>query len=272
MNLGKKVNKVRVELDASGIKRLSDDEIKVILRGADDLIMSGGRALLAKILAGSKDKKLLELELNLSPVYGAFKGQSQKEILSKIDWMILNRYLAIEYDYRLPLLVFTNKGWEIEKVTYADELICRLEQAAANQEYEIVETLQERDRGLILLLLDKIESSGKRELVTILEAWKGIAYKKVKTRIQEVIEKLGKGESAYPPQKQNKIQVVSMQALKEWRSIPEVHRKQLERNVWCASCSDVVQFQNYVVEENRGIISLHGVCKNCGNQIVRVVN
>jgi hypothetical protein len=44
--------------------------------GADDLIMSGGRALLAKILAGSKDKKLLELELDTSPVYGAFKGQS----------------------------------------------------------------------------------------------------------------------------------------------------------------------------------------------------
>jgi hypothetical protein len=50
--MGKKVKRVRVELDASGIKQLSDHEIKTILRGADDLIMSGGRALLAKILAG----------------------------------------------------------------------------------------------------------------------------------------------------------------------------------------------------------------------------
>jgi hypothetical protein len=193
--MGKKVNKVRVELDANGIKRLPDEEIKAILRGADDLIMSGGRALLAKILAGLKDKKLLELELNLSPVYGVFRGQSQKEILSKIDWMILNHYLAIEYDYRLPFLVYTNKGWEIERETYADELFGKLEQATANQEYGIVETLQNRDRGLILLLLDRIEASGKRELVTILEAWNEIAYKKVKTRIQDVIEKLVKGES-----------------------------------------------------------------------------
>jgi hypothetical protein len=34
--------------------------------------MSGGRAMLAKIMAGSKDKKLLELKLDQSPVYGAF--------------------------------------------------------------------------------------------------------------------------------------------------------------------------------------------------------
>lgn len=269
--MGKKVNRVNVELDANGIKKLSDHEIKVILRGADDLIMSGGRALLAKILAGSKDKKLLELELNLSPVYGAFRGQSQKEILAKIDWMILHHYLAIEYDYRLPLLVYTDKGWEIERETYAEELLGKLKQAAADQEYEIVETLQERDRGLIWLLLDKIESSGKKEFVTILEAWKEIAYKKVKTRIREVMEKLGEADGATPPQI-NEKQVVSIQALKKWRSIPEVHRKQLERNVWCASCCDVVQIQNYIVKENRGTISLHGECKNCKNLLVRVVD
>jgi hypothetical protein len=36
-----------------------------------------------------------------------------------------------------------------------------LEQATANKEYGFVETLQERNRGLILLLLDKIGASGK---------------------------------------------------------------------------------------------------------------
>jgi hypothetical protein len=121
--MSKKVNRIRYELDANGIKSLPNHEIKTILRGADDLIMSGGRAMLAKILAGSKEKKLLELDLDRSPVYGAFKGTSQKEILAKIDWVILKHYLAIEYDYRLPLLVFTDKGWEIERETYTDELL-----------------------------------------------------------------------------------------------------------------------------------------------------
>jgi superfamily II DNA helicase RecQ len=270
--MGKKVNRVRVELDAGGIKQLSDQEIKTILRGADDLIMSGGRALLAKILAGSKDKKLLELELDTSPVYGAFKGQSQKEILAKVDWMIFKQYLAIEYDYRLPLLVYTDKGWEIERETYADELVGKLELAAANKEYEFVEILQERDRGLILLFLNKIEASGKKELVTILRAWKEVAFKKVKVKIHEVIDTLEKVEKEYAPPYQNESQIVSFNPLKKWRSIPENHRKQIERNVFCVSCLDAVQIQNYTVKEDKGVISLHGQCGNCGHAKARVVD
>jgi len=75
--MGKKVTRVPYELNANGIKSLPMNEIKTILRGADDLIMSGGRAMLAKILAGSKEKKLLELELDHIPVYGVFKELSQ---------------------------------------------------------------------------------------------------------------------------------------------------------------------------------------------------
>ena len=153
--MSKKVKRVRYELNANGIKSLSDSEIKTILRGADNLIMSGGRAMLAKILAGSKDKKLLELELDRSPVYGAFMGVSQKEILAKIDWMILHDYLEIEYEGRLPMLVFTDKGWEIERETYANELMNKLMEAADKGEYEFVETLKDRNRGMILLLLEK---------------------------------------------------------------------------------------------------------------------
>jgi len=188
--MAKKVKRIHYNLDANGIKSLPIKEIKTILRGADDLIMSGGRALLAKILAGSKDKKVLELELNSSPVYGAFRESTQKEILAKIDWMILNNYLAIEYDYKLPLLVFTERGWDIECETYTDELMEKLLDAAANHQYDFVETLKDRNRALILLLLDKISDSGKKEFLEILKAWQLIEYKKVKARIQEVIDVL----------------------------------------------------------------------------------
>ena len=92
---------------------------------------------LPKILAGSKDKKLLELELNSSPVYGAFKGVSQKEILAKIDWLIVHHYLAIEYNYRLPLLVYTDKGWDIERETYANELLEKLVEATETKRFEL---------------------------------------------------------------------------------------------------------------------------------------
>ena len=38
--------------------------------------------------------------------------------------MIKNRYLEIiEYSDRLPMLVFSKIGWEIERETYAEELL-----------------------------------------------------------------------------------------------------------------------------------------------------
>lgn len=267
--MGKKVNRIRYELNANGIKSLSDHEIKTILRGADDLIMSGGRSMLAKILAGSKEKKLLQLELDHSPVYGAFKGTSQKDILAKIDWMILNDYLDLEYDYRLPLLVFTKKGWEIERETYANELLEHFIEAAQKREYDFVVTLKDRDRDMILLLLDKIAETRRKELIEILLAWKSIDYKKVAVRIQEVINLLdaeGVDQSLNSDQ-----EVISFSANKKWHSISLEIRKKLERNIWCPSCLDVIQIEKYVVKEFSGGIVLEGKCKKCGHDVARII-
>ena len=55
-----------------------------------------------------------------------------------------------------PLLVYTNKGWNIEKKTYSDELLqgfnVMLDSGAGafNMLY-----LKDRDRGMILQLLEK---------------------------------------------------------------------------------------------------------------------
>lgn len=268
--MSKKIKRVPYELDASGIKTLPFEEIQIILRGADELIMTGGRAMLAKILAGSKEKKLLELELDYCPVYGRFKGQSQKEILKKIDWMILNGYLEIDYDYKLPLLVFTKKGWEIARETYADELFANLLRAAASQRYEFVETLRERNRGMILLLLDKIAASGKKELITILDAWRQNEYKKVKTRISEVMKALEKVEDEVI-EKQTNDYTLSFSANKKWLAIPKDFRVKLEQNVFCGTCLDVVQIKDYIVKEDGENLLLEGKCNRCENRVVRVI-
>ncbi len=126
--MARKVYRVPVSLDSKGIKQLPDSEIALILRGADDLIGTGGRRLLAKILKGSKEKRLLELGLDKSAVYGAMNELSAEQVMARIDWLILNRYFAIEYDYRLPMLVYTRKGWEIERETYTAEMLLRLNQ------------------------------------------------------------------------------------------------------------------------------------------------
>ena len=60
--MSKKVRRVPVVLDAGEIKDLPQEDIQMILRGTDELISTGGRSMLAKMLKGSKDKKMSILD------------------------------------------------------------------------------------------------------------------------------------------------------------------------------------------------------------------
>lgn len=50
--------RIRIELDTGEITELQPEEIRAILRAADELIAAAGRSMLVKILKGSKDKKI----------------------------------------------------------------------------------------------------------------------------------------------------------------------------------------------------------------------
>lgn len=190
--MSRRVQRVPYQLDPKGVRSLSQDEIHAILRGADDLIMSGGRTLLTKILKGANAKDVLALGLERSPVYGYYKDLSPDEIRGRIDWVIAQGYLTIEYDGRLPLLVYTAKGWAIEKQTYANELLHGFDQMLATGQTSFdMRHLKDRDRGLILLVLDKVEVTGNPKYIPLLEAWALIDYKQVRQRIRQVLTRLG---------------------------------------------------------------------------------
>lgn len=184
--------KVPVHLDSGKIKALPDDEIKIILRGADDLIMKAGRTMLVKLLKGSKEKKILEFQLDKCPVYRALSDFSTEEITQKIDWMIEHDYLSLEYSGKLPFLVFTPSGWEIEKETYAEELYFQFEQLCSSnsentKDYNsFIEILRTRNRQVILLLLDKIANRGTKNFLPLLNQWAYSEVKKVAKRIHSV--------------------------------------------------------------------------------------
>ncbi len=50
--------------------------------------------------------------------------------------------------------------------------------------------LKDRNRGMILLLLDKVEAARDPKYIPLLEAWAQVDYKKVRERIREVIRRL----------------------------------------------------------------------------------
>ena len=187
--MSKKIRQVAVRLNAKGIAHLSSADLVAILRAADPLIMSGGRTLLSKILKGSHCRKIIDLKLDASPAFGYFKQLDYMEILARIDWAIVNRYLAIEYSGRLPLLSYTPRGWEIEKDTYSSELLMILKAIADRKSNaEDVSFLKDKNRSLIFLLLDKIASSKDPAYICVLRQWERIEFKKVRQRIQQVIQ------------------------------------------------------------------------------------
>lgn len=189
--MSRKIRRVPVSPDAGEIKQLPAEEIALILRGADDLIMRGGRNQLTKILKGSREKRLIELELDQSPAYGKLGHLTTDEILARIDWLILNDYLDIEYDGRLPLLVYTPRGWEIERDTYTAEMLAQVDALIADSDTPPDLTwLNDRNREVVMLLLDRIEATGDSRYLPALEAWSNNTYKKIRTRIRRVMASL----------------------------------------------------------------------------------
>jgi len=189
--MSRKAQRVHYELDPKDVRKLQPEELKAILRGADELIGSGGRSLLVKILKGSQAQEVLKLHLDQCPVYGIFRHLPADEILARIDRAILDGYLNVVYEGRLPVLVFSDAGWEIEKETFADELLAGFDKrlTTGGPPYDM-SYLKDRNRTLIWCLLDKIEAAGNPKYLPLLEAWEQIDYKKVKQRIESVMRKI----------------------------------------------------------------------------------
>lgn len=178
---------VQVYLDAKGIKSLPTADIHAILRATDPLVGVGGRSLLTKILRGSHASDVQAHGLDQNPAHGFYRGMPEDDVLARIDWMILHRYLRIVYEGRLPVLAFTQSGWEIERENYANEIVSGFDDLlAGGQGPYAMEFLKDRNRPMILLVLDKVQGSGDAKYIPLLDDWARVDYKKIQQRIAEV--------------------------------------------------------------------------------------
>jgi len=189
--MSRKTKHVPVSLHPLSVDQIPKEEISTILRGADELIMNGGRTLLARVLKGSREKKILELELDHSPAYGAFRDLTIEDITARIDWLIVNDYLGIEYDYRLPLLIYRSRGWAIERETYANELMEYINKWLANPATTPdIGWLNNKHHEVLFLLLDRIEASQNPKYLPVLKVWASDTSRKLARRIHSVMRVL----------------------------------------------------------------------------------
>lgn len=186
----KRVKRVGVSLDKGDVTSLPREDIEMILRAADGLIMKGGRNMLVKILKGSREKKLLEYGMDQNPAYGFYKDLSAEHVEERVDWMILSGYLEIVYDYRLPLLAYTDRGWEIEKYTYARECYEMYKKDRSKNKNTSVARLNSINPNVTVEVLRSIADEGKEEDLPVLEAWLKEAQGKVRKKVIFAINKI----------------------------------------------------------------------------------
>lgn len=84
-----------------------------ILKCVFDLGGNYGRTTIARVLTGSVSKKILTINISKLGTYGIAKESSMKEVLSLIDWLIQENYLAYVEDSEFPVLVVTSKGLDV---------------------------------------------------------------------------------------------------------------------------------------------------------------
>lgn len=195
--MGRKKSRVPVRLTSvDEMIKPNADELRCILRGADEIIFTAGRDMLAKILKGSKDKKVLAHGLDRSPVYGCFGTRTIAAITAMIDWAIGARYLAVEHDGRLPLIVFAPKGWELYKPIYAEELHQLILQTTEEEAVvALIERLKRTNREIVLILLEQIAATKNIGAIRFLERWKETEVKKVQARINWAVSEIRRAGS-----------------------------------------------------------------------------
>ncbi|MFT8323150.1 MAG: DNA helicase RecQ [Bacillus sp. (in: firmicutes)] len=88
-----------------------------------------GKTMVAQVLTGSKNKKLLDFSLHTIKTYGLMKEQSAKDVSDFIEFLISDNYIEVTTG-TLPLLKVTNKGKE---VLLGKKTVLRKEKVVAHQ-------------------------------------------------------------------------------------------------------------------------------------------
>ena len=178
---------------------VTEDDVRAILLAGDSIVGQAGRSMLAKVLKGSRDKKLLAIGLDKSAGYGYFRSLTLDQITERVDWMILHDFFAIDYDRDMPLLVFTDRGWEIQIENMTELMLKQWEMWADTVPQDLDMTyLKDLNRSMILLFLEKVARTHDARYLPLLRQWAPIDYRKVREAIGKVIDYLEQGNSKSP--------------------------------------------------------------------------
>jgi ATP-dependent DNA helicase RecQ len=104
-----------------------------------------GKTLVAQVLKGSQNKRIKELGFAKLSTYGLLKGETEKDITSKIDFLIAEGYLSLT-EGQYPVVILQEKSFSVltgkEKVFRREELKITNERPANNELFDHLRMLR----------------------------------------------------------------------------------------------------------------------------------
>ncbi|WP_374720966.1 DNA helicase RecQ [Peribacillus tepidiphilus] len=105
-----------------------------------------GKTMLAQVLIGSSNKKVMEFGFQKLPTYGLLKSRSLKDVTNFIDFLTSEQYIGVSGG-QFPILFVTDKGKQVllgnEKV-YRKEALKAVKIAAKDELFEILREVRKR--------------------------------------------------------------------------------------------------------------------------------
>ena len=189
------VTRSPVHLDTTGVKEVDDDELAAILHAATSVVHQGGRKQLTLLLKGSRDKSLIAHGLNENESYGALSHLTIEQISHRVDWAIKMGYLEYYYEWRQPLLAFTERGWELERPVVVEGYYRDFAHDVETGEHAMAERMTDIKADIQRDVLTLIAERCDRRAIPHLTAWSEHAFKRTAKKIAWAIRTI---ESRYP--------------------------------------------------------------------------
>ena len=162
---------------------MSSEDLAIILHGADSVVHRGGRSQLVKLLKGSRDKKILELGLDTDESYGALSHFTLDGIARRVDWTIEKGYLDYYYEWRQPLLMFTDQGWELERPVAIEGMFRQFCRDVDEGEMRMAGRMADIKNDIQLDVIELIAQRCDERCLGHLEAWSGKTTKRIRKKI-----------------------------------------------------------------------------------------
>jgi hypothetical protein len=170
---------------------LTEHERDAILLAADEMIAKGGKELLVQVLKGMKSDLVLGAQGEKLKHFGSLGELTLGEIEARIDRVLAEDLLRVEWYWNRPLIVHSPAGWERIRSLWAELLYQSFERRARGRELSgIYAEIGRVHREVKLAFLERVETERAGRFEPVLRAWREREGKRIRRRIDEVLDLL----------------------------------------------------------------------------------